>query len=112
MVDDRTDRQEFQGVCPFGRRAWAPAQPEKGRQRAEASVGRGKSVPPPRLTWNFPLGKLSSSKKALRMINAQKSILLTPFFEAQKNASRVAGVNCRSYWEEQNIFFFIGPVHD
>jgi len=35
------------GVCPLGRRAWVDAPPEKGRQQAEARVGRGKSVPPP-----------------------------------------------------------------
>ncbi len=37
------------GVCPLGRRTQVGAKSEKGRQRAEASVGRGKSVPPPRL---------------------------------------------------------------
>jgi hypothetical protein len=40
------------GVCPFGRRA----KPEKGRQRAIANVGRGKSVPPPRSRWGKPAG--------------------------------------------------------
>jgi len=37
----------IQGGMTPGRRARVDAQPEKGRQRAEASVGRGKSVPPP-----------------------------------------------------------------
>jgi len=34
------------GVCPLGRGAWVHTQPEKGRQWAEASVGRGKPVSP------------------------------------------------------------------